>query len=105
MQVSAIEFAHIAERSRKSLIYTNLCVLFINGDLFGRTNHTNIMIEFVKIRATDKVAIIETQCYSCKFVRFVDNKKYLWAKNIKLVDNKKYSVENLFFLPKTICWH
>ena len=96
--MSAIEFAHIAERSRKSLIYTNLCVLFINGDLFGRTNHTNIMIEFVKIRATDKVAIIETQCYSCKFVRFV-------GKNIKLVDNKKYSVENLFFLPKTICWH
>ncbi len=38
-------------------------------------------------------------------MRFVDNKKYLWAKNIKLVDNKKYSVENLFFLPKTICWH
>ena len=35
----------------------------------------------------------------------VDNKKYLWAKNIKLVDNKKYSVEILFFLPKTICWH
>ena len=33
------------------------------------------MIEFVKIRATDKVAIIETQCYSCKFVRFV-GKKY-----------------------------
>ena len=81
MQVSAIEFAHIAERSRKSLIYTNLCVPFINGDLFGRTNHTNIMIEFVKIRATDKVAIIETQCYSCKFVRFV-------GKNIKLVGKK-----------------
>ena len=79
--MSAIEFAHIAERSRKSLIYTNLCVLFINGDLFGRTNHTNIMIEFVKIRATDKVAIIETQCYSCKFVRFV-------GKNIKLVGKK-----------------
>ena len=57
MQVSAIEFAHIAERSRKSLIYTNLCVLFINGDLFGRTNHTNIMIELVKIRATEQVAI------------------------------------------------
>ena len=85
MQVSAIEFAHIAERSRKSLIYTNLCVLFINGDLFGRTNHTNIMIEFVKIRATDKVAIIETQCYSCKFVRFV-------GKNIKLVGKKNLFV-------------
>ena len=81
VQVSAIEFAHIAERSRKSLIYTNLCVLFINGDLFGRTNHTNIMIELVKIRATDQVAIIETQCYSCKFVRFV-------GKNIKLVGKK-----------------
>ena len=75
MQVSAIEFAHIAERSRKSLIYTNLCVLFINGDLFGRTNHTNIMIELVKIRATEQVAIIDKLCYSCKFVRFVGNNK------------------------------
>ena len=36
------------------------------------------MIEFVKIRATDKVAIIETQCYSCKFVRFV-GKKFLFV--------------------------
>ena len=31
-----------AERSRKCQeIYTNFLVLFINGDLVGRTNHTN----------------------------------------------------------------
>ena len=29
-----------------------------NGDLYGRTNHTNNMSAFVKIRATEQVAII-----------------------------------------------
>ena len=45
------------------------CVL--NGDLFGRTNHTNNMNEFVKIRATEKVAINFIEKVSCKFVKFV----------------------------------
>ena len=36
-----------AERSRKCQeIYTNLFVLCIKGDLYGRTNHTNSMILF-----------------------------------------------------------
>ena len=43
--------------TNRNFLPTNLCVLFINGDLFGRTNHTNIMIELVKIRATEQVAI------------------------------------------------
>ena len=46
---------------RITRIYTNFPVLFINGDLYGRTNHTNSMtelIELVKIRATEQVAII-----------------------------------------------
>ena len=37
---SAIELAHIAECSRKYLIFINELI----GDLFGRTNHTNSMI-------------------------------------------------------------
>ena len=45
------------------------CVL--NGDLFGRTNHTNNMNEFVKIRATEKVAINFIEKVLCKFVKFV----------------------------------
>ena len=31
--------------------------LHFNGDLYGRTNHTNAIIELVKIRATVQVAI------------------------------------------------
>ena len=35
-------YSGYAERSRKcQAIYTNFLVLFINGDLVGRTNHTN----------------------------------------------------------------
>ena len=35
-------YSGYAERSRKCQeIYTNFLVLFINGDLVGRTNHTN----------------------------------------------------------------
>ena len=47
-QASAIELAHIAECSRKS---------------------QSKYVELVKIRATYKVAIIKTLCYSCKFVK------------------------------------
>ena len=38
--------------------FTNLHdrVLRFNGDLLGRTNHTNVIIELVKIRATVQVA-------------------------------------------------
>ena len=36
-------YSGYAERSRKCQeIYTNFFVLCINGDLFGRTNHTNL---------------------------------------------------------------
>ena len=76
---------HIFIIAHESHEFTRIFFNELNGDLFGRTNHTNIMIEFVKIRATDKVAIIETQCYSCKFVRFV-------GKNIKLVGKKNLFV-------------
>ena len=31
--------------------------LHFNGDLYGRTNRTNKIIELVKIRATEQVAI------------------------------------------------
>ena len=48
-----------------------LCPAYLNGDLFGRTNHTNNMNEFVKIRATEKVAINFIENFSCKFVKFV----------------------------------
>ena len=52
-------YSGYAERSRKCQeIYTNILVLLVNGDLVGRTNHTNNMIELVKIRATVQVAII-----------------------------------------------
>ena len=37
--------------------FTRIFFNELNGDLFGRTNHTNIMIELVKIRATEQVAI------------------------------------------------
>ena len=47
-----------------------------NGDLYGRTNHTNAIIELVKIRATVQVAIEFLEKDSCKFVRFVGKKKY-----------------------------
>ena len=39
-------YSGYAERSRKCQeIYTNILVLLVNGDLVGRTNHTNNMIE------------------------------------------------------------
>ena len=51
----------------------------INGDLYGRTNHTNAISEFsqpkifglVKIRATVQVAFKTIENASCKFVKFV----------------------------------
>ena len=70
-----------AERSRKCQeIYTNLFVLCIKGDLYGRTNHTNSMIlfemllrqalhslrEIRAIRATEQVAIKK---HSTRFVQ------------------------------------
>ena len=42
-----------------------------NGDLYGRTNHTNAIIELVKIRATVQVAISFLEKDSCRFVKFV----------------------------------
>ena len=48
-------FAHESHESTRSIPNE------LNGDLFGRTNHTNSMtelIELVKIRATEQVAII-----------------------------------------------
>ena len=83
-------FAHDSHES--SLIFA----LRFNGDLFGRTNltnsifsaalgnmsklycahlHENSMILFVKIRATEKVAIKFIENVSCRFVRFVGKKK------------------------------
>ena len=56
---------------RISRIYTNLCFAFFNGDLYGRTNHTNAISRLVKIRATEQVAIYFIENVSCKFVRFV----------------------------------
>ncbi len=41
--------------------FTRIFINELKGDLFGRTNHTNSMtelIELVKIRATEQVAII-----------------------------------------------
>ena len=66
LELTQIFVAHeLHEFTRISLS----CVL--NGDLFGRTNHTNNMNEFVKIRATEKVAINFIENFSCKFVKFV----------------------------------
>ena len=45
-------FAHESHESSRNVFNE------INGDLIGRTNHTNNMIELVKIRATVQVAII-----------------------------------------------
>ena len=47
-----IIFAHESHESSRNVFNE------INGDLIGRTNHTNNMIELVKIRATVQVAII-----------------------------------------------
>ena len=46
----------------------------LNGDLVGRTNHTNAMLKFVKIRATEQVAFNTQDIDSCKFVKFVGKK-------------------------------
>ncbi|MFW5548024.1 MAG: hypothetical protein ACOCNT_04620, partial [Bacteroidales bacterium] len=58
-QASAIELAHIAERSRKS------------QEIMPSTAEN---IELVKIRATDQVAINIIEHVSCKFVKFVGKK-------------------------------
>ena len=56
-------------------------------------NHTNAIIELVKIRATDQVAIKTQSKDSCKFVKFVGKKlsrgqKIIpWTKNYP-VDKK-----------------
>ena len=47
-----IFFAHESHESTRTIFNE------LNGDLCGRTNHTNNMIELVKIRATVQVAII-----------------------------------------------
>ena len=60
-----IFFAHESHESSR------IFALRFNGDLFGRTNLTNLMILFVKIRATEKVAINFIEKVSCKFVKFV----------------------------------
>ena len=60
VQASAIELAHIAERSRKS------------QEIMPSTAEN---IELVKIRATDQVAINIIEHVSCKFVKFVGKKK------------------------------
>ena len=52
-----------------------------NGDLYGRTNHTNAIIELVKIRATVQVAFLFPEKDSCKFVRFVGKKNIPWKNN------------------------
>ena len=59
VQASAIELAHIAERSRKS------------QEIMPSTAEN---IELVKIRATDQVAINIIEPVSCKFVKFVGHK-------------------------------
>ena len=59
VQASAIELAHIAERSRKS------------QEIMPSTAEN---IELVKIRATDQVAINIIEHVSCKFVKFVGKK-------------------------------
>ena len=64
-----IFFAHESHESSR------IFALRFNGDLFGRTNLTNSMILFVKIRATEKVAIKFIENVSCRFVRFVGKKK------------------------------
>ncbi len=64
-----IFFAHESHESSR------IFALRFNGDLFGRTNLTNLMILFVKIRATEKVAIKFIENVSCRFVRFVGKKK------------------------------
>ena len=63
VQASAIELAHIAERSRKS------------QEIMPSTAEN---IELVKIRATDQVAINIIEHVLCKFVKFVGKKT--WAK-------------------------
>ena len=47
---------HIFIIAHESHEFTRITKFIDNGDLIGRTNHTNILIELVKIRATDKVA-------------------------------------------------
>ena len=66
-----IFFAHESHESSR------IFALRFNGDLFGRTNLTNSMILFVKIRATEKVAIKFIENVSCRFVRFVGKKKII----------------------------
>ena len=54
------ELVRVMPRAAENVkeIYTNLCFAFFNGDLYGRTNHTNAISRLVKIRATEQVAII-----------------------------------------------
>ena len=61
-------FAHesffVAHESHES---SRIHCLYYNGDLFGRTNHTNSMIELIEL---------------VKFVRFVGKKNNSWIKKI-----------------------
>ena len=53
--------------------------LRFNSDLFGRTNHTNNMIELVKIRATVQVAIISESNEFVKIREIRGQKYHSWA--------------------------
>ena len=76
---------HIFIIAHESHEFTRITKFIDNGDLIGRTNHTNILIELVKIRATDKVA------FNKQGPKIRVNSGDSWAKNIKLVGKKFYS--------------